>query len=64
MDLNYTQDFRFAKRFKFQVGVDLYNVFNSQTGYNYDPSVHNSTFGLPRSYFDPRRIQIAMRFFF
>ena len=64
LDLNYTQDFRFAKRYKVQVSADVYNVFNSRTGYNYDPSAHSSTFGLPRSYYDPARVQLAFRFFF
>ena len=47
-----------VQRYNFQVIADLFNVFNKQTGYNYDPSVHSSTFNTPRSYFDPRRFQI------
>lgn len=61
MDLNYTQSFRFLTRYNAQVSVDLFNVFDKQTGYNYQPSVHASTFGTPRSFFSPRRIQIAAR---
>lgn len=61
LDLNYTQSWRFAARLNAQVALDLFNVFDNQTGYNYQPSVHSSTFGTPRSYFDPRRIQIAFR---
>ena len=64
LDLNYTQNLPFKTRYNAQVSVDLFNVFNSQTGYNYDPNAHNSTFGLPRSYFDPRRVQVAARFRF
>jgi hypothetical protein len=64
LDLNYTQNFRFATRYNFQVALDLFNVFNTQTGYNYQPSVHTTTFNTPRSYFDPRRLQIAARFQF
>jgi hypothetical protein len=44
--------------------MDLYNVFNSQTGYNIDPAAHSSTFELPRSYYAPLRLQVAARFFF
>ena len=44
--------------------MDLFNVFNNQTPYNYDPAAHSSTFGQPRSYFDPRRVQLAARFQF
>jgi hypothetical protein len=58
--LNYTQDFRFDK-LTFQLVGDLFNVFNKQTGYNYQPSVHAADFGLPRNYFDPRRFQLAVR---
>jgi hypothetical protein len=64
LDLNYTQDFRLKERLRFQLGVDLFNVFNKQTPYNIQPAVHQATFGVPRNYFDPRRLQIAARFQF
>ena len=64
LDLNYTQSLQFAKRTSVQLSFDLFNVFNTQTGYNYEPRVHTATFGIPRSYFDPRRLQIAARFQF
>ena len=64
LDLNYTQDFRLHQRYRFQVAVDLFNVFNKQTGYNLQPSVHSSLFGIPRSYYDPRRVQVSARFQF
>ena len=41
-----------------------FNVFNKQTGYNIEPRFHNSLFGQPRLYFDPRRLQVAARFQF
>ena len=61
LDLNYTQSFRFGKWTNLQAVVDLFNVFNKQTGYNYDPAAHSATFGTPRSYYDPRRVQVAFR---
>jgi hypothetical protein len=61
LDLNYTQNFRLGKWSNLQVVADLFNVFNRQTGYNYDPAAHSSTFGTPRSYYDPRRLQVALR---
>ncbi len=61
LDLNYTQSWRFAARLNAQVAVDLFNVFDKQTGYNFQPSVHTSTFGQPRSFYSPRRVQIAFR---
>jgi hypothetical protein len=64
IDLNYTQDFRVQKHYRFQVAMDLFNVFNKQTGYNFEPRVHTATFNTPRSYYDPRRVQIAARFQF
>jgi hypothetical protein len=61
LDLNYTQNFKLQGRFNLQVSADLFNMFNSQTGYNYDPSIHSSLFGTPRLYFDPRVLQLAAR---
>ena len=39
----------------------VYRVFDKQTGYNPQPSVHSSAFGEPRHFFDPRRFQLAAR---
>jgi hypothetical protein len=64
LDLNYTQDFRVHERYTFQVVADLFNVFDKQTGYNFEPRAHNSLFGRPRSNFNPRRLQVAARFVF
>ncbi len=61
IDLNYTQNVRVYRRSSVQVSVDLFNVFNKQTGYNYQPSVHSTLFGVPQSYMDPRRVQVALR---
>ena len=61
MDLNYTQNFRLGGRLNLQIVGDLFNVFDKQTGFNIQPSVHDSTFGLPRNFFDPRRLQVAAR---
>jgi hypothetical protein len=61
LDLNYTQNFRLAPRLNLQIASDLFNVFDRQTGYDYQPSVHSSVFGQPRSYNPPRRFQLAAR---
>jgi hypothetical protein len=61
LDLNYTQNFRLAERLNLQIAADLFNINNRQTGYNYQPSVHDSAFNTPRDYFDPRRFQLAAR---
>jgi hypothetical protein len=64
LDLNYTQNFRLKGRYSVQIAADVFNVFDKQTGYNYQPAFHTSTFGTPRSYYDPRRLQLAVRFQF
>ena len=61
LDLNYTQNFRLKGRLNLQLAGDLFNVFNKQTGYNIDPNFHSSTYGMPRTYYDPRRFQLAAR---
>lgn len=61
VDLNYTQNFRLKGRLNLQLAADLFNIFDEQTGYNIQPAFHDSTFGLPRSYYDPRRLQVAAR---
>jgi hypothetical protein len=64
LDLNYTQDVPLPGRVRLQFAADLFNIFNTQTGYNYQPSVHSSVFGLPRNYFDPRVLQVVARVIF
>jgi len=64
LDLKYTQNFRMPGRMNFQIVADLFNVTNNQTGYNPQPSLNTSTFGVPRSLFPPRRLQVAAKFQF
>ncbi|MGH9371741.1 MAG: carboxypeptidase regulatory-like domain-containing protein, partial [Vicinamibacterales bacterium] len=64
LDLNYTQNIRLTDRYNVQIVGDLYNVFDQQTGYNPQPSVHSTVFGDPRLYYDPRILQVAVRFQF
>ena len=64
LDLNYTQNFRLSERINLQLRADAFNVFNEQTGYNIQPSIHDSTYGQPRTYYDPRRLEIAARLIF
>jgi hypothetical protein len=61
MDLNYTQNFRLKGQLNLQLAADVFNVFDEQTGYNIQPAFHDSTYGQPRSYYDPRRLQVAAR---
>jgi hypothetical protein len=64
LDFKYSQNFRFAGRYNLIVEGDLFNVFNKQTGYNYEPARNNSNFGNPRTYFSPRRLELNARFQF
>jgi hypothetical protein len=61
LDLNYTQDIRLRSRLKLQLVADVFNVFDKQTGYDPQPSVHLATFGDSRTFWDPRRFQLAAR---
>lgn len=66
LDLNYTQNFYLGAdgRYNIQLRADIFNVFNSQTAYNIDPRVNGGRFGEPRSWFNPRRIQLMAKFLF
>lgn len=60
IDLNYTQDFPLGG-FNIQLRADIFNVTDNQTGYNIQNQRHSAGFGQPRSAFDPRRLQLAVR---
>ncbi|MCY3858634.1 MAG: carboxypeptidase-like regulatory domain-containing protein [Gammaproteobacteria bacterium] len=62
LDLSYEQFFTLTPYLKSNLRLDLFNVFDRQTGYNIDPYVRNVTFGQPRSYFHPRQIQLTIGF--
>ncbi len=64
IDLNYTQNFELSDRFNFQVRADLFNVFDKQTGYNINPDQRSAGFGEPRDFFNPRRLQVMVKFEF
>jgi hypothetical protein len=61
LDLNYTQNLRVRGRTTVQLVADLFNVQNKQTGYNFQQQFHLSDFGLARTFYDPRRFQLAVR---
>lgn len=64
VDLKYIHNFKLGGRMALQIDADLFNVFNKQTGYNFNPEFNSATFGQPRNYFDPRRLQVAARLTF
>jgi hypothetical protein len=64
VDLNYTQDFSFAGNSNVRFRADVFNLFDNQTGYNFEPSVNLAAFGQARSFILPRRIQLQVQYQF
>ncbi|MEM7352689.1 MAG: carboxypeptidase regulatory-like domain-containing protein, partial [Acidobacteriota bacterium] len=64
VDLNYTQNFKLGNRYDIQLRADLFNVFDEQTGYNIQNKVNSANFGTPRDFFNPRRLQLMVKFGF
>jgi hypothetical protein len=63
LDLKYTQNLPFGGN-NVQLELDMFNVTDNQTGYNYQPSLHSAGFDSPRSFYQPRRYEIAVRYSF
>lgn len=64
LDLNYSHTFKIGDRYNFQLDLDIFNVFDKQTGRDINPFLSSSTYGEPRKFWAPRRIQFAARFQF
>ncbi len=64
LDLNYTHNFQVFGDDNIQLRVDAFNVFDRQTGYNIQNKVNSAGFGTPRSFFNPRRFQVAVKYQF
>jgi|CXWL01.1.fsa_nt_gi hypothetical protein len=61
LDLNYTQDVKLSGSMRLQFVANVFNVYNKQTGYNIQAEFNNSAFGVPRNYYDPRRLELTAR---
>jgi len=61
MDLNYTQTIPIGDLFRLEARVDVFNVFDRQTGYNIQDNVHSANPGTPQTFYDPRRVQFALK---
>ena len=61
LDLNYSHDFPLGNRFNIQARLDVYNVFDKQTGYNVQSLANSANFGREQSFYDPRRFQVAIK---
>ncbi len=64
VDFSYTQNIGIFGGRNFQLAAEVFNLFDRQTGYNPQPAVHSGTLGEFRSFYAPRRIQLAARFYF
>jgi len=64
IDLNYTHNFPVGDRYNIQLRFDLFNVTDRQTGYNIQNKRNSSNFGDPRTFFEPQRLQVAVKFEF
>ena len=64
LDLNYTQDFPIGDRFNIQARIDVFNVYDNQTGYDIQHNFNSAQFGEPLSFYEPRRFQFSVRFEF
>jgi hypothetical protein len=61
LDLNYTQELPFMKRYRAGAVFYVYNVFNSQTGYSIDPNFNDALYKQPLKYYDSRRLEMTFR---
>jgi hypothetical protein len=64
LDLNYTQFFNIGSRYRIKLLADLFNLFDNQTGYNVEPRKNSARYSEARSFFRPRRLQLAVGFEF
>ena len=64
LDLNYTQNFDVGDRYGLRFRIDVFNVFDKQTGYNPEPRYDSSALGEYRSHENPRRVQLTASFTF
>lgn len=60
LDLNYTQNFALTETLNAKFRIDVFNLFDRQTGYNVNPYDYQADYGLPRSFYLPRRIQLSV----
>lgn len=61
LDLNYTQGFPLGDRLRLEARVDVFNLFDNQTGYNIQDSVHTANPGTPQTFYDPRKFQFTLK---
>lgn len=63
IDLNYTQDVPIGG-LNLQFDIDLFNLYDNQTGYSPEPDLNAVRFGVPRLFYSPRRFQVGVKLSF
>ncbi len=61
LDLNYSQTIPIGDVVRIEARIDVFNVFDKQTGYNIQDNAHTANPGNPQTFYDPRRFQFALR---
>lgn len=61
LDLNFTHAFPIGDTFRIEARIDVFNLFDNQTGYNVQRLVHTANPGTYQSFYDPRRFQFALK---
>ncbi len=61
LDVNYAQEFEVMDGYSVELRAELFNVLNSQTGYNLRSRVNSAGFGTPATLFNPRRLQLTAK---
>ena len=64
LDLNYTQNFQVMGDSNIRLRADIFNVFDNQTGYNFEPRIDFASYSRPRSLIRPRRVQLQLQYQF
>ncbi|MCF6220637.1 MAG: carboxypeptidase regulatory-like domain-containing protein [Robiginitomaculum sp.] len=61
LDVSYAQELEVLDGYSIELRADLFNVLNSQTGYNIQNKVNSAGFGDPRTLYNPRRLQLSAK---
>ena len=64
MDVSYTQTFWQARGMTLRGQLEVFNLFNRQTGYDIQASMHLANPGVAQAAFAPRRTQVGVTFLF
>ena len=61
LDLSYSQNFEVIEGYDLQFRADIFNLFDKQTGYDFNPYASSDNFGKPTRLYNPRRLQLTFK---